>query len=232
MRRYNTPNLLLLIAAFALLFACGDDTPSENAEENDNDGLNIVESPNDDEDDENSSTNGADPPNSNQNAGNSNTNGVEPTIPQVDFVIKNDSEESVFVQAATEPGPGWLAVMFEDDDEELHIRWDCSLPCECPTNDDDVVACQECGMMPPHPQELKPGEKVRTGWSGLYRKVVDDCFEEIQLYDDVMRAELCYGSHPSGDEPVEFAEGYVEDLQCETIDFQLGVDDEVMVTVE
>ena len=209
MRRIQFLIAVLTIAAIACFAACGDDS-SEG--DNDNAGLNIGEGP----------------PNSDDNI--NHPNYLPPTPPAIEFVMRNTGDDAVFIQAATEPGPGWLSVMFEDDDEPLHILWDCGLPCQC-AEEGEVASCQDCGMMPPHPQQLEAGGEVRQYWEGTYRNVIgegmDRCFEEVLLFHEPMRAEFCYGSHPGDDDP----EGYIVDVQCETVDFHLGLDDIVEVEI-
>ena len=164
----------------------------------------------------------------NSDTANQNDNNGEAQIPEVTFRLQNQGSHSTYVQAGTEPGPGWLSVTFAGEDEAIHVLWDCGLPCECPVEGQEVTACMDCGMMPPSPRELAPGEEVSFTWNGLQRAIRGDCFEKVQLYDDHMEAQFCHGAHPGHDD----IEGYIEDVRCETVDFQLGVDQEVVVTIE
>ncbi len=149
-------------------------------------------------------------------------------VPEIDFVLHNQLDEPVYIQAAVEPGPGWMNVL--RDGEPIYTRWDCMLPCECPdpNNPDEPVACMDCGMMPPFPQELPAGEKTSYSWDGVEFEVTDGCFQRVQLTREVLEVEMCWGFETTGDEHY----GYVDDPTCETVEFELGVDDEVVVAIE
>ena len=157
--------------------------------------------------------------------GTNNGNG-EP--PEVNFVLDNQLGTDVYVQHAVEPGPGWLSVLFEED--PIHIRWDCMLPCECPDADDpdSPISCMDCGMMAPYTAELDSGDHISHTWDGLEYRVTDGCFEKLQRTDEHMQAEFCWSLETTDGE----FEDYLVDPTCETADFELGVDDEVVVTIE
>lgn len=151
-----------------------------------------------------------------------------PPPPEIDFVLDNQLDDSVYIQQAVEPSPGWMNVLL--DGEPIHLAWDCGLPCECPdpANPGEPRACMDCGMMAPYVHELESGERVSHTWDGVQYKVSEGCFEKIQHTDEKMEVEFCWSK--------EFVDGeleqYLQDPMCETVDFQLGVDEEVIVTIE
>lgn len=168
------------------------------------------------------------------NANDDSFNITEPTgnegtpPPPIQFILENQLDTHVFIQAAVEPGPGWLAIIF--DDEPIHIRWDCGLPCECPdpAEPDAPTACMDCGMAPPFTVELEPGGTTTHTWDGVQYNVSDGCFEKVQRTNEIMEAEFCWGFETTGDE----YDDYVHEPTCESVEFELGVDEEVVVTID
>lgn len=150
------------------------------------------------------------------------------TSPDVQFILKNQLDEDVYIQQGVEPSPGWLAVLL--DGSEIHLSWDCALPCECPdpNNPDEPTACMDCGMAGPYAVDIPAGQQSSFSWDGVQYKVTDGCFEKVQRSTEQMVAEFCYGFDVDDNE----FESYVADPVCETVEFQPGIDDQVVVTID
>ncbi len=151
--------------------------------------------------------------------------GGDPTVPPpVEFVLRNETSQPLYYQTIW-PGPvAWLSV--HDGEGSLQISTSC-LDCLCPMDE-----CVLCDAWPtPVADELEAGDEVSHSWDGMryVRNAADSgCLEPVQMTDEVLAVEICYG--------VDFEEveigSEVVDPTCEVVEFQLGVDEEGVVTVE
>lgn len=141
-----------------------------------------------------------------------------PTEP-VDFVVQNDTDRPVYVEETTLSPPNWVSV--EHEGEPFQIDRNCT-QCLCEELNDGL--CAVCDAVnTSYAEEIAPADEHRLTWNGTgYRHTSSEeqpCLEEFRFTHEVLKAEICYGFE-------------VEDPICETIDFQLGVDDEVVVVAQ
>lgn len=153
---------------------------------------------------------------------------LPPAEESIDFVLENDTEDTIYVQAADLPEPSWLSVY--RGDEQVYIMWDCGMPCPCDEDD----ACMVCGMPAPFVEELEPGEEKRHTWDGTEHLIIDQeddtaCHDTTVITEEMLNAEVCYGN-----DVVEHSdyEERIDDEVCETGEFHFGVDDEFRVVAQ
>jgi hypothetical protein len=91
-----------------------------------------------------------------------------------------------------------------------------------------------CGMPMPAVEDIPPGEQKRFYWNGIDYHIPQGqwCYEEIQLYDELLDIEICYGFDVDGDADNVTGPQHVDDPTCETLTFELLHDEEVLVTVQ